>query len=190
MRLKEKNKPAEQNTIGILAYGSLIHPEEFSRKEIVDVIPVKVRGFKRLFNQKPSWRKGEGNRIGVLNVEHSHEHTINAVCLCFESEHPDELNSRESGYTQLQVISEHIECYPGHALPEAIECYLFMGKEEMKRHDILPNCDYLQICMSGAKEWGEHFYEEFVETTYLANGSKLAHYAPVGRIPADGDRQL
>lgn len=169
----------DRRITGILAYGSLIHPEEFSQKNILRSVPVKISGFKRVFNQQPTWRKGEGSRIAVLNVETSPVHSINAVCLCFETEHFKDLYSRENGYTLEAVGSERIECYPGHELPIEIDCYLFTGNPEMKRADTLPNSEYLKICLEGASVWGEEFYSAFVATTFLADGTALSDYLSV-----------
>lgn len=162
-----------EKMIGILAYGSLINPDELSQN-VTDLIPVTLCGYRRVFNQTPSWRRGEGNKIGVLNVERDEAHTINAVCLCLKE--TQRLDIRERGYHKARIATGQITCYPGHTLPEAIECYLFVGKAAMQSDEILPNHEYLKICMAGARAWGERFYREFVKTTYLADGRPLREY--------------
>lgn len=158
---------------GILAYGSLINPREYSGQEIVHAVPVTVAGFKRIFNQLPSWRRGSGNRIAVLNVEPAPRHSINAVCLCFDVEDRSRFNERECGYTAHAVHPARITCHPDFRLPKVTGFYIFVGKEGRQDADILPNDDYLEICINGAKAWGEPFYLEFVATTRLANDAPL-----------------
>lgn len=163
--------------IGILAYGSLIHADEhLSQDGLVSAIPVKVSGFKRLFEQRPSWREGEGDRVAVLNVQESSEDTINAICLCFKSEEREALRVRERGYIERRVSVEQLECYDDTVLPELDELYIYLGREEKRAHSILPNDTYLELCIKGANGWGNAFCLDFVSTTSLADGSALHEY--------------
>jgi hypothetical protein len=167
--------------IGILAYGSLINPEEYSTYEgVIEAVPVTVAGFKRVFNQQPSWRKGKGSRIGVLNVEFSEEHAINAICLLFETD-DDCLKEREHGYKKYSVNSSQVRCYSQFVLPKVCDYWIFIGRKEKKAEDIFPNDEYLSLCVNGANKWGEMFCKEFISTTYLANEIKLSQYIETHR---------
>ena len=50
----------------MVAYGGLVHPDEpdFSYHDSTEV---RVEGYRRIFNQKASWRTGNGS--AVLNIE-------------------------------------------------------------------------------------------------------------------------
>ena len=164
--------------IGLLVYGSLVNPMEIADQDLGlnQAIPVRVNTYRRIFNQTPSWRVGHGDRIGVLNVERSSQHWINAVCLCLEDRGLPHLEARERGYSKHVVPSECIASYPGYHMPSDVDFHVFVGNEEYNDSKILPNSEYLDLCMRGAVTWGNEFYDEFVATTYLASGTPLRQY--------------
>lgn len=41
-----------------------------------------------------------------------------------------------------------------------------IGKEQKKNEEILPNFDYLNICLHGAESFGKEFLNDFLKTTY------------------------
>ena len=154
---------------GLMAYGSLIHPDEHrALPGLITAIPVRVLGYRRIFNQTPSWRKGEGDRIAVLNVIPSPADSINAICLVLESETLSSLARRERGYdpeeVSLSQLSFCTEKTPSD-LPESLMIY--RGKEKLQDNALLPNSDYLNLCLEGARQWGEDFYRFFLESTYI-----------------------
>ena len=155
--------------VGLLAYGSLIHPDEHrDLPGLIDAVPARVRGYRRVFHQTPSWRKGKGDQIAVLNVIPSPADTINVVCLVLETETLSALAQRERGYAleevSLSKLSFCSEIAPSD-LPETFVIY--RGKEELQDNTLLPNADYLNLCLKGAEQWGEEFYSQFLESTYL-----------------------
>lgn len=173
MKNNETNK-----MVGIIVYGSLLNSAELADHDLSTehVVPVKVRGYKRLFNQKPSWRIGTGDHIGVLNVECASEAWINAICLYIPYEEQNVFASRESGYIREEIHINAITCYSGFCMIEDVSYYIYRGKEEKLGKNILPNHEYLDICIQGAEEWGEDFMREFFTTTHLACGTILPEY--------------
>ena len=170
--------------VGIIVYGSLIDANETASQDlgVIDSFPVKVMGYRRSFNLMPSWREGSGRSIAVLNVECSPDHWINGVCLLLESCELAALDVRERGYNREGVPAETVECYPQHDLPENISFFIYVGKEEKIDLRILPNSDYLDICIAGALSRGEDFCAEFMTTTFLASGKPLQEYIDHNKI--------
>jgi len=159
----------------LLAYGSLIHPDEHGALPgLIDATPVRVEGFRRIFHQTPSWRRGEGRAIAVLDALPSSEDSINAVCLLLEDESFELLTERERGYRLHRIPSTRIRSCSGDSpLPSLESFHLYQGRQELRDETLLPNPDYLNLCLEGAKAWGEEFYRRFIATTFLADGSKI-----------------
>ena len=153
---------------GLLAYGSLIHPNEHRKLPgLINTLPVRVRGYRRIFHQAPSWRKGQGTQIAVLDAVPSPADSINALCLILTTEALSVLAQRERGYkletVPLSDLSFCTEIDSGE-FPEIFVIY--RGKEGLQRDDILPNPDYLQLCREGARFWGKEFHKMFLKSTY------------------------
>ena len=164
--------------LGIIAYGSLINPQEAESLGAppVHIIPLKLDTFKRSFNQQPAWRKSSSENSAVLNVSRSKQNWLNAVCYCFDDFDFTALDKRERGYSRTAVQHDKISCYQGHNLPELKEFSIYLGKAEYQSDTILPNLDYLDICLNGAKNWGEDFYRDFLNTTYINSEILLREY--------------
>ena len=158
---------------GILAYGSLVHPDENGG---ADAMPVRVKGYRRVFDQMPSWREGVGFEAAVLNVATSAEHWINAVCLLVPDEHIAELQAREQGYDLVTVDAASVSAYDGHTLPEDATFAIYVGKPGKQDAALLPNRDYLLLCLEGSACRGDVFRAEFIETTWIASGRSLRQY--------------
>ena len=161
----------------LIVYGSLINNNEISKHQFNDVslIPIKVRGYKRAFNQEPSWRQGKGKHIAVLNVMKVPNYWFNAILIgkiqdCLFTE----LDIRERGYNRYSVSSEAITAYDSK-IRLSDHVYIYLGKSEKRNDSILPNPDYLGVCLDGAKQWGLEFYADFLETTYIQK-EKLRSY--------------
>ncbi len=158
--------------LGIITYGSLINPQETVGLEAPPshTIPLKLSAFKRSFNQQPVWRKSTSEHSAVLNVQTSDQDWLNAVCYCYLNFDFTTLDNRERGYTRKVVRSDRINCYMGYSLPDLDKVFIYLGKKEYENGTILPNPDYLNICLAGAKHWGEAFYRDFLNTTHVNNG--------------------
>lgn len=164
--------------LGIIAYGSLINLQEIKsqREHPAHAIPIRLETFKRSFNQKPVWRDGNGTHSAVLNGQTSEQNWLNAICFCYTEFDFKALDKRERGYLRTAVTTDKINSYQGYHLPELKEVFIYLGKVEYQNNNLLPNPDYLDICLVGAKYWGGDFYRDFLNTTYIHNETLLREY--------------
>jgi hypothetical protein len=162
---------------GLLAYGSLIHPGEHADLPgLRSVHPVLLSGWRRVFHQTPSWRRGEGKEIAVLDLISTPGATLPLILLCFDEIDFAELDRRERGYLRIGVEEECIASHGGGERPLLRSLHLYTGRPELRDPALLPNPDYLALCLEGAAYWGEEFYRGFLESTTLGNGEMLGEY--------------
>ncbi len=161
--------------IAVVTYGSLINQEQLRAKPhlLAEACPVVVKGYRRVFNQEPSWRKGCDKHRAVLNVIRSNDDCFNGLLVNVRNNNSlRELDERERGYDRVLVSPSDV-VYPAssyHSVRSglSLKCvYIYLGKLEKKNDNILPNTAYLDLCLCGAKHWGEEFYEQFLQTTYV-----------------------
>lgn len=172
--------------IALLAYGSLMHPDELAKHcARTQSVPVRVQGFRRSFLQEPSWRTGEGVERGVLTVRRSAGDWFNAILVCGFADDArkssdggsgtDALRSidqRERGYTRVVVPGEDVEPYAMHEVDPLIdEIGLYTGREEKWNEELLPNRAYLKLCVEAAALWGSEFARDFLRTTHTGSGT-------------------
>lgn len=164
----------------IIVYGSLIHPKQLQQHPYLfaEAYPVLVKGYKRIFNQEPSWRKGDGEHRAVLNLVRSDQACFNGLLVKLrEGENLSSLNERERGYRLIAIAPSQLSCLTNvyHSVESELACsklanrqtHLYLGKIEKQNNAILPNKGYLNICLEGARHWGEAFYQQFLQTTYV-----------------------
>ena len=101
---------------GIIAYGSLMSVAELERHGIrrTNAYPVIVLGFRRSFSQEPSWRKGVGNKRGVLTVSPNDQASMSAILISEVSGAAFAvLDERERGYDRVSVQKVRIQPFGG-----------------------------------------------------------------------------
>ena len=158
----------------LLVYGSLIHPDEHRKlPNLIEALPVRLKGYRRSFTQTPSWRRGEGHQIAVLRLEESPDTSLNLIALLFKEPDFAELDRRERGYRRITLPADRLTPFGGTPLPDLDSCHLYLGRDELHDPALLPNPAYLELCLEGAQMWGETFYREFLETTVLGDGRIL-----------------
>ena len=162
---------------GLVVYGSLINKLEIERKNIKleEVFPVSVKGFKRVFSQEPSWRRSSGNDRAVLTVVEDEYNSINAILILgLNNDALHLFDERERGYWRKKVNLKNVNYCPKTGNDIVInDVYIYVGKQEKYNENLMPNPDYLRICIDGAKMWSEEFYEEFLKTTFVG-GRRLS----------------
>jgi hypothetical protein len=181
--------------IALLAYGSLMHPDELAKHHIRSrSVPVRVQGFRRSFSQEPSWRTGEGVERAVLTVRRSASDWFNAILFCGigDDAHPSiddddahgsvhdgsadsalrSIDRRERGYTRVVVPVEDVEPYATYEVDALIdEIGLYTGRDEKWNDELLPNRAYLNLCVEAAMRWGNGFARDFLRTTHAGDST-------------------
>ena len=163
-------------SIYVFGYGSLINmPEnkELSVKNKRKICPVMVSGLKRSFNVITSSNTSAKYKVlGVKNSSDTKKRCNGILIEITDSEELAKLINREKNYTPKQLASKRISFpYKKHlSLTKAdqIICFYPQAKYTLKKKEaaelkIRPK--YLQICLAGARDFGEEFLHDFNETT-------------------------
>lgn len=175
--------------VAVIVYGSILDPDDLA--ELFDniqerAIPIMISGFTRVFNQEASWRETKGDQMAVLNVIRADEGQFNGVLVTDLSRAEfQEFRKRERGYRLVEVESHEINSYDSANIeaevvsnrPDIETQDLILTTTGTKtRSDISPINSYVKLCRDGAKQWGEEFLQDFLETTKLNSGISLNTY--------------
>ena len=155
-----------------IVYGSLLHVDELKKQHIdpLRVDLVKVKGFKRVFNQLPSWRKADGIKKAVMNIVKDENSWFNALVIKgIDEAYLQDLDHRERGYDRLSLKDGSVTLYGDGAVIK--NCIVYKGKEGKQSNEILPNPNYFITCKDGAKCHGKEFFEDYLKTTYKNNSN-------------------
>lgn len=172
--------------VSVVVYGSILDPNDL--KDLFGniegrVLPVKVNGFKRIFNQEASWRETEDLKRAVLNVTQSPENWFNGILVADLSRSEfNQFRERERGYQLVEIKPDQIERFGVTDLDTELSIeQLNLESQDLvltttgtkTRSDIKPIEEYLDICRKGASKWGQQFLRDFLETTELNVGRTL-----------------
>ena len=158
----------------LIVYGSLLHPDELAKHAITPerVTPVIVSGWRRVFDQEPSWRPSDSDHRAVMNILRDDDHWFNALLIRdLTPEHIRDLDERERGYDRVALPDGSVTAYTGEVIPD---CIVYAGKPEKRNDRIYPNPDYFELCREGAQSHFEAFYRDYLETTYAFDGESIA----------------
>lgn len=162
----------------LIEYGSLINKSELRKGgfPLDSTRPVVIRGSKRVFCQEPSWRPDRGEQRAVLNIIGSEQHWLNALLISgLNDRFLADVDEREKGYNRIKVVPSYVRGYLLTATtPQNI--YTHVGKAEKQSASILPNASYLSICLEGARQRGEDFCNEFLDSTFVKDDILLREY--------------
>ena len=156
-----------------IVYGSLLHPKELRSHGIsMDMVEfVRVKGYKRIFNQEPSRRRADTINRAVLNIEKDDDSWFNAILIKNISENSlKELDIREIGYDRLNLRNGLVQYYKDGTIAQ--NCFVYIGKNGKQNSKILPNIDYFKLCLNGAKSHFDEFYVDYLNTTYQNDEGK------------------
>ncbi len=165
---------------GLIAYGSLMSVAELERHgfRCAGACPVTVLGFRRSFSQEPSWRKGAGNRRGVLTVSPRRHASMNAILVSGVSKSAfAAFGHRERGYDPVRVPMRQVQPF-GDVRTDLVDpekLFIYVGKPHKLNRELEPNRAYLELCLNAARDWGEAFLEVFRKTTFVS-GAPLSEY--------------
>jgi hypothetical protein len=164
---------ATPSATGLLVYGRLMHPEALAAElgDAVAAVPVRVRGYRRSFCQEPSWRRGSGERRGVLTVRTSGDSWFGGILVRgLDADAFRKLDGRERGYHRVPVDLSAAEPYePALELAPVDRIEIYRGRPEKRRPGLLPNPRYLRLCRDAAARWGERFLNDFLATTHVGS---------------------
>lgn len=172
--------------LAVVWYGSLLAPEEM-RDVSADVpdraVPVKVEGFRRTLDQESSWRGGDGKHRGVATVARDPDSWFNGVLVAdLDRAAFERYREREEGYTLVEVRPGAIEPYDGDRADVTGDLELVLVAEgDKRREDIEPKRTYRDLCLAGARHWGEEFYDDFLATTEGTSSRKTNKKGDDGR---------
>ncbi|MFB6346412.1 MAG: hypothetical protein ABEK50_11685 [bacterium] len=175
---KHASKNSDQLSIGIVTYGSLLHPEEvqnlFGLGER-DQIKVTVSGYRRCFNKRIAdhiYRETGPDKTAVLNVERASSEWFNGLLLGpIQASAFKQYAFREKDYELEALQPDAIEVYPDEeesALAEFNSLYTcLLDNEDARCNSIEPVPSYLDLCLEGALSHGEDFLDDFKRSTYV-----------------------
>ena len=160
------------NKIKIFGYGSLINLHSLNKTlpEVTCVTPAILKDYIRIFDTKSTTRFTQDNvAISVLNFKESPNNFMNGVFFDVSKKYFQSLTEREGAYKAKEVT---IETSNGK---EKFNAIVFIGENNKQDYlfDDFHQNNYLQICINGAKDFGEDFYKTFLDTT-LINNKKLS----------------
>ena len=175
----------DRPSVGVVAYGSLLSPDElvpFLETDASRATPVRVEGFRRVFNQESVWRAkvtdGDEDEKAVLNAVKDETSSMNAVLVPdLGADEYDALRARESGYRMVEVEHDAIELYGTDEeddLPK--DDVVLVSTGNRVDDELLPIPEYVDICLEGARYWSEGFHDEFLRTTEVRSGETLGEY--------------
>ena len=157
-----------QGSIKIFAYGSLLS-ETSLRKTVPEArnrYPAKIYGFRRVFNLASHYRycPDRQSPVCVLNLQRAGPGTmLNGVCFEMSEASFAALIDREQLYEMHEVV---VHRYDDAGSPQVAnlfwarnhEYFSYLSDSRAQRH-------YLELCLSGCKEFGPGFIEDFKDST-------------------------
>lgn len=150
----------------LIVYGSLLNKKELLNENISisKVELVKVYGYKRVFTQEPSYRLLKSINRAVLNIQEEKNIWFNALVIKnLSKEYLEKLDIRESGYEKIYLDEKQVISYNNEFISD---CIVYKGKKQKQSSEIFPNNNYFDICLEGAKSFGEEFLNDFLKSTY------------------------
>jgi cation transport regulator ChaC len=151
----------------VFGYGSLINRESIL-KTVSDIAVVgadTLCGYKRVFNLQSHQRKNPVTNIhsAVLNLEPASDVCITGLLFEITPHEREQLLAREQGYKTVALkLNSGVEATVFFAQPKRPYGYVYGDKWQE---------EYLDICLAGAKALGDDAYENFLDTTFIAEQS-------------------
>lgn len=196
-------KDGEPAGVLVIGYGTLIYRASLGHTigqtgaGNREMVPVQVRGFRRLFNLRPDhytasnlWGR-PGLENGAMNVEPAEDESFNGLAFRVSPEELEKLDQRERYYDRLEAevydFATETPLGPGQVYssrPDARWIERDPGK-------LLPLWRDVAWARSGAYAISRRFGETFDRTTYLADGESLVvdryreHLSPGKEPPAE-----
>jgi|ERR1035438_8215648 cation transport regulator ChaC len=158
----------------VFGYGSLLSLESLraSVPNAKHLLPAYVKGFRRDFSLLDSegWVSTNLDVAGVpfcaVDVHESEngEDVVNGVVFGVDGPDLPALLKRERDYELIETIA-----YGFHTDEPLGSCFVFAAGKHNGQYDFHSEAQarYLEICLDGARDHGDAFYETFLRTTYI-----------------------
>jgi len=167
--------------IQIFGYGSLINLDSLKKTvpDVTSFFPALLENYTRVFETESTTRFTEQNvPVSVLNLRESPNVTVNGICFEMIEEHFDTLLTREKAYELKEITVK------SWTTKTNFSAFVFLDKNNEKKDFLFDEpiqLDYLNICLDGAKKFGEDFYKMFLENTFI-NGCRLNSIKKLGHL--------
>lgn len=169
----------------VIGYGTLLYRASLGQTigQAVagqrEMLPVLVRGFRRLFNLRPDhyvashlWGR-PGIENGAMNVEPADGQSLNGLAFQVTPEELAELDRRERYYDRLAAETYDFETGAPLGPGQIYSARLDARWIERDPERLLPLWRDVAWARAGAYAIGRSFGETFDRTTYLADGETL-----------------
>ena len=159
-------KMTNNKNIKIFGYGSLMNVKSLQKTapQARNIVPCKIKGFRRVFDLQAKRKIGLEGPIAVLDIIAKKGAEVNGVCFEVNKKEFEALTDREILYSFVEVeVYSLEEKFCGKA-------FTVQAKDKPRtnfKFDCPLQKDYLNICLQGAKNFGEKFYSDFLLNTYL-----------------------
>ncbi len=179
------NRKGNAVDVLLVGYGTLLHRGSLGQSiggeaaDEKDILPVRIRDYRRVFNLRPTHYpssfklSGEGIENAAMNVEVSPGAFFNALAFKVTSSELDILDERERYYERHVVplfdFGTDAPIGEGHVYSSAPEARWI----ERDPQRLLPLWRDIVWARTGAYGVGEKFGREYDATTYLADGRTL-----------------
>jgi cation transport regulator ChaC len=166
----------------VVGYGSLMDPDSLSKTiKPREVRTVWIKGYKRIFNLKPSRMRryhigAKGINTAVLNVAAVDGAKMNAVMFEVDPDELDKLLIREQSYRTREVVAYDYET--GEEIGKAL---MFVGNKMFRGQPViseeyLPIQSYHEMVRDAAYRISERFGRDYDDSTLLADKRPLQDY--------------
>lgn len=166
----------------VFGFGSLINTASLmgTAPHASDIRPCYVKGFRRDFSvwAKDGWTTTNLDFAGIpfcaLDIQQNGDDNarVNGVVFTVNEDDFLQLKERECEYELIEVV-----VYDFKNDERIGECFVFSSCKNNGGYSFESPAQtrYLEICLAGAKQYGEDFYQTFRDTTFIG-GKRLSEF--------------
>ncbi len=160
----------------IFGFGSLINTKSLlgTAPHASDIRPCYVKGFRRDFSvwAKAGWSTTNLDLAGIpfcaLDIQENSnpDMRVNGVVFTVNKDDFVKLKDRECEYELTETV-----VYDFKSNEPIGKCQVFSACKNNGNYDFKSPSQtrYLEICLEGAKQYGEDFYQMFLDTTFIGD---------------------
>ena len=154
----------------LFGFGSLINliSAQKSFKRVLtqnDLIPVKIKGYERVWNALESIQFGEEKVNGVfLNIQKKEDSILNGVVIEISKEELEILKLREKNYSCITIKSSDVL---DESFDDNLIAFMTINDEKLAKigdtNSFIP-AKYIEVVKEGLKNYDDNFIKEFEKT--------------------------